>query len=206
MLEKDRRPIAARDTGWAKKITKSLIGFKLSPNRISMLSVLFSILGAAALFFPQYFGYVVCALMVQMRLLCNLFDGMVALELNQDNPLGKIYNEFPDRVTDSIFLITVGYAFNCAELGLIAALLAALTAYVRVFGGSVGLVQDFMGPMAKQHRMAVLTAALLFSQAELYINNSTYIMLAALYIISVGSALTCVTRTVKIAKLLKEQK
>ena len=45
-------------------------------------------------------------------------------------------------------------------LGWAAALLAALTAYVRVFGGALGLTQDFSGIMAKQRRMAALTVGL----------------------------------------------
>jgi len=42
---------------------------------------------------------------------------------------------------------------------LLAAALAILTAYVRVLGVSVGTPQYYLGPMAKQHRMAALTAA-----------------------------------------------
>ena len=38
--------------------------------------------------------------------------------------------------------------------------LAALTAYVRVFGASLGQPPDFSGVMAKQRRMAALTAGL----------------------------------------------
>lgn len=44
-------------------------------------------------------------------------------------------------------------------LGWATALLAALTAYVRVFGGALGLAQDFAGIMAKQRRMAALNVA-----------------------------------------------
>jgi hypothetical protein len=43
---------------------------------------------------------------------------------------------------------------------------AVLTAYVRVLGGSIGLEEHFCGPMAKPHRMAVLTAACLLSMIE----------------------------------------
>jgi hypothetical protein len=39
--------------------------------------------------------------------------------------------------------------------------LAVVTAYIRVFGGALGFALDFRGPMAKQHRMAVLTVGCL---------------------------------------------
>ena len=88
-----------------------------------------------------------------LRLLCNLFDGMVAVEGGKQSAIGSLYNEFPDHVADSLLIVGLGYAIGQSDLGWFAALAAALTAYVRVFGGSLGLTQSFMGPMAKQHRM-----------------------------------------------------
>ena len=66
-----------------------------------------------------------------------------------------LYNEVPDRVADSLFLVALGYAIGMPWLGWLAALAAAVTAYIRVLGGTFGLAQDFRGPLAKQHRMAV---------------------------------------------------
>ena len=43
-------------------------------------------------------------------------------------------------------------------LGWLGALAAAVTAYIRVLGGSLGLPQDFRGPLAKPHRMVVMTS------------------------------------------------
>ena len=86
---------------------------------------------------------------------------MVAIEGGRKSSVGAIYNEFPDRIADTLFLVPLGYATGVPWLGWAAALLAALTAYVRVFGGSLGLAQDFSGVMAKQRRMAALTAGLI---------------------------------------------
>ena len=95
-----------------------------------------------------------------MRLVCNLLDGMVAIEGGRKSKVGAIYNEFPDRIADTLFLVPLGYAAGMPWLGWACALLAALTAYVRVFGGALGLAQDFSGVMAKQRRMAALTVGL----------------------------------------------
>ncbi|MFT8209500.1 MAG: lysophospholipid acyltransferase family protein [Symbiopectobacterium sp.] len=58
-----------------------------------------------------------------------------------------------------MLLLGVGYGvllFPYAPLlGWGAALLALATAYIRLLGGTCGLVQRFSGPMAKQHRMAL---------------------------------------------------
>jgi phosphatidylglycerophosphate synthase len=88
-------------------------------------------------------------------------------------------------------------------LGWWGALAAALTAYVRVFGGSLGLPQDFRGPMAKQHRMAALTVAALLGAVEWHVWQTQYVLLVAAYVLAIGATLTCVARTLAIARALK---
>ena len=53
-----------------------------------------------------------------------------------------------------------------AALGWSAAVAAVFTAYIRVLGGSLGAVQHFIGPMAKQHRMFTLTVGTLLAAVE----------------------------------------
>ena len=88
-------------------------------------------------------------------------------------------------------------------LGWACALLAALTAYVRVFGGSVGLAQDFSGVMAKQRRMAALTAGLVAQSIEWCFSASHWSLLATAAIIAAGSLVTCITRTVTLRRSLE---
>lgn len=204
--DNNRRPIAARSTGWARRFSAALARSSVTPNQISMLSIVFAAAGAAALLaWPGWPGLVLCAVGIQGRLICNLLDGMVAMEGGKKSALGAVYNEFPDRVADSIFIIALGYAIGQPWLGWAGALAAALTAYVRVFGGALGLPQDFRGPMAKQHRMAVLTIGCLGGALEQAGNGTQWLLLAAAWIIAVGSALTCVTRTNAMASLLRER-
>lgn len=204
--DNNRRPIAARSTGWARRFSAALARSSVTPNQISMLSIVFAAAGAAALLaWPGWPGLVLCAVGIQGRLICNLLDGMVAMEGGKKSALGAVYNEFPDRVADSIFIIALGYAIGQPWLGWAGALAAALTAYVRVFGGALGLPQDFRGPMAKQHRMAVLTIGCLGGALEQAGNGTQWLLLAAAWIIALGSALTCVTRTNAMASLLRER-
>jgi phosphatidylglycerophosphate synthase len=176
----------------------------VTPNQISAASVAFAAAGAALLaWWPTPAGLVACAACVQLRLGCNLIDGMVAMEGGKASALGKVYNEFPDRVADSLLIVALGYACGWVWLGWLGALLAALTAYVRVFGGSLGFAQDFRGPLAKQQRMAVLTAACVIAAAETLWHGERYALLAAAIFIVLGSALTCVTRTRAIAAQLR---
>src|SRR6202034_1657443 len=101
--------------------------------------------------------FVAVAVCIQLRLLSNLLDGLMAIEEDKKTATGALFNEFPDRVSDTLFLVGAGYASGSAELGWAAALLGVLTAYVRAMGASLGFGQDYSGPMAKQQRMFVLT-------------------------------------------------
>ena len=161
-------------------------------------------MGAAALLTcPAPIGFIVTAACVQLRLLCNLLDGMVAIEGGRQSPVGGLYNEIPDRIADSFFIVALGYAVDVPWLGWLGALAAAVTAYIRVLGGSLGLPQDFRGPQAKPHRMAVMTAGCLIGAIEIVIWRTQYALLAAAWIIGIGAVLTCVTRTSAISKQLQ---
>lgn len=203
-IDSNRRPIASRDTGWARALASAVARTPVTPNQISVASIGFALAGAAALVgWPAWPGLLACAICVQLRLLCNLIDGMVAVEGGKGSVTGRIYNEFPDRLTDTLSIVALGYACGVPWLGWLGALLAVATAYVRVFGGSLGLVQDFRGPLAKAQRMAVLTVACIAGIAESFVHPQRYALLAAAVIIAAGSAWTCIARTVAIARQLR---
>ncbi len=50
-------------------------------------------------------AWLLAACLIQLRLLANMFDGMVAIEQGRQSPLGELYNEIPDRVSDAFILI-----------------------------------------------------------------------------------------------------
>lgn len=149
---------------------------------------------------------------IQLRLLANLLDGMVAIESGRASPVGELYNEVPDRVSDTAILVGVGFASGgTPSLGLIAACAALFTAYVRAMGKAAGAPHEFCGPMAKQQRMALLTIAALYcasvpkSWQPSWGASSEYgFMAAVLLIISVGSLLTAIRRLLRIANNLRE--
>ncbi len=196
----NRRPIKARSSQWAQQAAAFLARTSVSPNQISVASIFFAAIGTALLvWYPVPAGLLGCAVAIQARLLCNLLDGMVAIEGGKQSLLGQLYNEFPDRIADSILIVGLGYAIHLPFLGWLGALAAVSTAYVRVFGGSLGLPQDFRGPMAKPHRMAVMTGGCILGAIEHASVGTRYALLVALSIIVFGSLATCVTRARAIA-------
>jgi phosphatidylglycerophosphate synthase len=201
-----RRPLASRSTVWARALAGALVRSGVSPNAISVASIAFAAAGAALLVSPwKPWALVGAAACVQLRLLCNLMDGMVAIEGGRKTPTGALYNELPDRIADSALIVALGYAVDAPWLGWFGALAAAITAYIRVLGGSFGLEQDFRGPLAKPHRMAVLTVGCLLAALEGAWSDSNSALVASAWIIGVGSVLTCATRTLAIARALHER-
>lgn len=198
----NRRPIAARASGWARSTSAALARSSITPNQISLLSIVFAAAGGGLLWLASPAALVGAAACIQLRLVCNLLDGMVAMEGGKKTATGALYNEFPDRVADSLLIVALGYACAAPWLGWLGALAAALTAYVRLAGGSLGLAQDFRGPMAKQHRMAVLTMACLLGAAELAFLHSGWALRVAAWVIALGALLTCATRSRAIAAAL----
>ena len=80
-----RRPIASRESGWAKASAKWLAKRNVSPNFISVLSVVFSIVAFVAFYFDatatgNHTVFMILAIVgIEGRLIMNLFDGMLAV-------------------------------------------------------------------------------------------------------------------------------
>ncbi|MGB5918715.1 CDP-alcohol phosphatidyltransferase family protein [Arcobacter sp.] len=203
-----RRPLKIRGNIWSKSIASYLSKQSITPNQISIFSIFFAILSSICivLIFSNIWLYsILAALFIQMRLLCNLFDGMVALEGGKSTKSGELYNDIPDRVSDSILFIALGYFTSYIEIGYLAALFAMMTAYIRVLGSSMGAGAVFKGPMAKQHRMALLTIALILTPLESIFMGQNYIILSiSLFIITIGSFFTVLNRTYTIYKILED--
>ncbi len=162
----ERRPIASRDLPIMQRIAAWLVRRNVSANGISVAGMFAGILAGICLAATSYFAspwlvraaWISGAAFVQLRLLANLFDGMVAIGSGKASPVGELYNEVPDRVSDAATLIGLGFAAaSSPALGYLAAIAAVFTAYVRAMGKIVGGTQDFCGPMAKQQRMFLVT-------------------------------------------------
>ena len=209
----ERRPIATRETGWAKSLAARLARAGLSANAISILSIVFAAGAAAALLVsdgPSWRGWLVlAALGIQLRLLCNMFDGMVAVEHGQGTPEGALYNEVPDRIADTMILVAAGHAVAAGAwgpmLGWASALMAMFTAYVRVLGGALGTPQFFFGPQSKSQRMAVLTGAALVGAVMPSPALAGRVLTVALVIVLVGSTITVIRRVLRIARELRSR-
>lgn len=218
----DRRDIPQRSTGWAAKSADILAAAKLTPNQISLGSVLFAAIGAAALIWSAQTEdstaravlLAAAATCIPLRLLLNMLDGMLAVEKGMSSPVGDIYNELPDRISDVLFLgaagiaaaglLTVGEVDLGVMLGFLAAILALLTAYIRSLGAALGTGNFFDGPLAKPHRMWLLMIGVLLSIAEPWLPLSDgWVLFATLVLIAAGSLITCMRRLRRVSAVLR---
>lgn len=212
-----RRPLKSRDTAWAKSIAGALTRAGVAPNTISLASIAFAAAGAVGIAATRHTSpvlqiplFLLGILGIQGRLLCNLFDGMVAIEGGKKSVVGDLYNELPDRVADTLLILATGYAATQPwglHAGYLAALLAMLTATVRLLGKTSGAAMHYSGFMAKQKRMAVLTAACLLAPLLnlLHLLATPHTLLAALVLITLGCLVTVIQRLRLIVRDLQAQ-
>lgn len=210
-----RRPIKSRSNPLMVRLAKWLSQKNITPNQISLFSMVPALVAMLALavwqistiVWVQIFFLVIALVGIQLRLLCNLIDGMVAIEGGKVTPAGELFNEVPDRVSDTFFFIGLGLslittydtsAFYGLALGLVASLFAAFTAYIRVLGVAMGTPAFFSGPLAKQHRMALMSLALIVTIIGLFFSFTTEFLWLGILIIICGSLITSFRRLHKI--------
>ena len=209
-----RRILATRHAGWAKALAHGLGRARVRPNSVSVASVAFALTAAVAFYVVpsvtpglQATALFAAAGAIQLRLLCNMLDGMLAVEEGLKTRTGDVFNDLPDRMADVFILVGAGYSIRHLSggvtLGWAAAVAAVFTAYVRLLGGSLGVTQHFIGPMAKQHRMFTLTLAALLSAVEVMSGLPPRAMPVALAAIAAGSIVTAWRRTARVMRELE---
>ncbi len=190
----------------------------VSPNLISVLGMVAG-LGAGAVLaattltennIVERVLWLCGAAGIQLRLMANMLDGMVAVASQKASALGELYNELPDRVSDLAIILGAGYAVGgVPSLGYVAACAAILTAYIRAVGKAAGVSNLFLGPMAKPHRMFVLTLASLAAGLlpatwqPHYWHQRMGIISFVLVLIIVGCIVTILRRLKRIVSVLR---
>jgi phosphatidylglycerophosphate synthase len=211
-IDPNRRPIKMRSTRWAQALARTFAKFGVSPNQVSLFSVVCALVGAG-LFLLEAFGpgsawlLIGAAVCIQLRLLANMLDGLIAVEGGHQTKLGELYNEIPDRIADVLFLASAGYASQHGAwgvaLGWSASLLAVGTAYIRALGARRGAAQDFCGPVAKQQRMFLLTVGCFLAAGEHIAGWFRESLFWILLVIVIGTLVTCIRRMQHLAERLE---
>jgi phosphatidylglycerophosphate synthase len=205
----DRRPISARNSPYSQRISTFLAQRGVHPNAISVASVIFALgasfcLVATTLIGENRFWWILAVMLIVMRLLANMFDGMVAVETGKTTATGELFNEIPDRISDVAIFVSAGFSLGGSpHLGYIAAAMALFIAYIRALGNQMGVYQLFLGPMAKSHRMFTLAAFCLYNGLAPAPWEIPSLLSWGLIIIIAGSVITSVRRIQRIILVVK---
>lgn len=102
-----RRPLKTRERRWAHSLARRLAAAGVRPNQVSTSSVVFAGSAGVCLALSGASGeaagpvlLLAAAGFVQLRLLSNLIDGLLAVEGGLGSPAGEIWNDLPDRIAD----------------------------------------------------------------------------------------------------------
>lgn len=213
----DRRPVLPRRFAWVQDCARRLAMAGISPNTISVLGfiaaavagVLWGLTGTLpALARVFWLGGI---FFVLLRILANTLDGMVAVEWGKASRVGLLYNDVPDRLSDTALLVGMGYASGGDPmLGISAAGIAVFVSYARLIGRVAGAPSDFCGPMDKGGRMITLMLAALF----MGLAPASWLALAngwlapawlALVLVCLGGAVTAARRLLHSARHLQAE-
>src|SRR5438046_2167260 len=103
----NRRPVNARNWKIIQLGARWLSLRKITPNQISLASIGFAALSAICLISMRevepdnmWAPSFLAVLFILGRALCNVFDGMVAIEGGKKTKSGELFNDLPDRVSD----------------------------------------------------------------------------------------------------------
>ena len=207
-----RRPLKSRSTGWAHFFSSAMLRLGLTPNTVSLLSIVCAAVGGGAASWAAQSGsspwfWLLAAAGVQLRLFCNLMDGLLAVEGGLKSPTGELFNEIPDRIADALILVPFGYAGGTEwsiALGWSAACGAVFTAYIRAMGAALLHRHDFCGPMAKPHRMAAVTAGCLGMAVLGWMQVSQPLVLWTIVFINAGIVITSWRRIAHLSSGLRQ--
>jgi len=196
MGEENRRPLKLRGWQIIQKTAQWTGRKNVTPNQISIASIVFS--GLAGFFFllfpaagPVLWLYALLILLCfAARGFCNVLDGLVAVEGGKATASGELFNDIPDRISDALILVAAGYGAEMPALGWLAALLAVMTAYIRTLGRGLGAPTDFQGPMSKLQRMIIISAACILTPIEAMFWQQGTILSVSLIAISLGCVIT----------------
>ncbi len=106
------------------------------------------------------------------RLAANALDGLIARKGGFARPWGEVYNEFSDRIADTVVLL--GLALNPAVFAPLAwgvLVLTLLNSYLGTVARAAGGKRQFGGLLAKADRMLYLAA---FSPVALLFGSSAW--------------------------------
>ena len=172
----------------------------ISPNHITVFSVLFSVLIGYILWLAQENSlfYLFVALGLLFRMMLNALDGMMAKKYNLQSKTGEILNEVGDILSDiAIYFPFIYFEGITLEYVIGFLLLSVINEFCGLLAKIISGERRYDGPMGKSDRallVGLICIALFFSDSILrYID---YLFIIAMIMMFISSLLR-ITKSIK---------
>ena len=172
----------------------------ISPNNITVFSVLFSVLIGYILWLAQENSlfYLFVALGLLFRMMLNALDGMMAKKYNLQSKTGEVLNEVGDILSDiAIYFPFIYFEGITLEYVIGFLLLSVINEFCGLLAKIISGERRYDGPMGKSDRallVGLICIALFFSNSILiYID---YLFIIAMIMMLISSLLR-LTKSIK---------
>lgn len=163
-------------------ICKKLVDLNVTPNQITVTTILLNIIFAVIIYKFSKFNYLflIVPVFLFLRMALNALDGMIANKFNKKTKIGIFYNEAGDIVSDTVFFYVFFKVIGINEIyNLLFVFLSILSEYIGVVAVMVDNKRHYEGPMGKSDRafLISLLAIIYFFVGNKYFN---YILILAI--------------------------
>jgi len=174
-------------------VARLFVALNIHPDYINLAGLIVSLGMAASLFFardcPALFWILPAGAFV--RTACNALDGMVARGLSVSSPMGEVYNELLDRISDAAIFACVGISgLGTVENAFAATVFVLLNSYTGILAKAAGGKRIYAGVIGKADRMILIGLAGIIS--FFYLTPFTWNIF--LLILTAGSAIALLQR------------
>jgi CDP-diacylglycerol--glycerol-3-phosphate 3-phosphatidyltransferase len=133
----------------------------VTANQVTLLAILLSFAaGGAIVFYPdQKWPLLALPIVLFVRMALNAIDGMLAREHNMKSPLGAVFNELGDVVSDVALYLPLALLPDIVSGWVVlVVLLSVISELAGVTAVQIGAQRRYDGPMGKSDRAFVFGA------------------------------------------------
>lgn len=151
-------------------LIQTLIYWRITPNQITLMSMVLSILFglSLAIYSDNLMLWTAFPVVMLLRMVLNAIDGMLANASGQKTALGVLLNELCDQISDAALYLPFAFLTDLfAPLLVIVVIMALMTEFTGVIAVMIGSVRRYEGPMGKSDRAFSFSLLAIFVVAKL---------------------------------------
>jgi phosphatidylglycerophosphate synthase len=189
----------------ARILVKPLVQplLKVHPDVITWMSFLFSIAAGVCLFKANLrWPLLLTPIFITLRCMCNLLDGMVAIERKMTSTRGEALQDMVDRFSDSCTLLGVAFSsFGDLRLGIFAMTIMLISSHIGVLKKAVGGKREYGGILGKGDRFFLIGVASIAQYLWMDDVRGLHVLSIMLGVIILGGIVTIVQRSISIGEV-----